>query len=462
MDVGRLSIASLALLVASCGGSDSPPALPAPGAFDTAFGEGGIAMVAPSQGWRSYAAALAVDGSGRAIVAGSEATLGFESVRFRPLFVRFTPGGVPDAAWANAGVFRPLYDPAVDREGTYATVLADDRSILGERLAIRCDGPGEPACGPFGQPNNFFAQRHQPDGRIDESYGVMSTVSLAVTRPGVVSFGGGALAVFGATNVPVTGGMQAIFRVSRVDAQGQLSMPYAFAAEAAVREVIGTTVPEDTKAVVDAEGRVVLALQVSSQVLLMRLAADGSLDRGYGTNGTTKLPPPALGIFNRLDTLVGRGGGAVAVIAHSISPVPTSGRITVAVAWITAAGAPDTQAGSAVVELDPDFIALASAAAAQPDGRLLLAGYPQVAQVPPAPGVRLDLDHPRIVRIDGAGRPDASFGNGGYASLVVGSSALGPRALVRAADGSLFVAGTVAADPSGLATTSFAVGKLGS
>ena len=225
MDARRSWIAvALAVGLAACGGSDSPRMFtePPPGAFDSAFGSQGIAVIAAAEGWRGYAAAVAIDGAGRPIVAGSEATLGFEAIRFRPLFVRFTLDGMPDPAWASNGIFRPFHDPAVDREGTYVAAISDDRSVLGERLAIRCGVTGDPACGPLGQLNSFFAQRHLPDGGIDDTYGVMSTVSIAATRPAVVSFGGGALAVFGATNVPTsTGGAQAVFRATRVDDRGQ-------------------------------------------------------------------------------------------------------------------------------------------------------------------------------------------------------------------------------------------------
>ena len=463
------AICTIALLLAGCGVSDSPPVRLAPGTFDLAFGSQGIVTIEPGVGLRSYATAVAVDRQGRIVVAGGDVPLGYLNMN-TSLFARFTAEGRLDRSWATDGIWRPAAVPFIDREGTYVSVLSNDRTMLGERLTQLCGGQNQPACGPSGPVANFLAERHGTDGAVDPGPDVIVPMPLWENPRAVVALDGDSLAVFGLHSVLTADGSSSLsaFQVWRVDDRGQLDGDYAMNAEAGLSSVLGEYWPGEWMTAPAGAGRVWVATTVitttgvpSSRLVLARLAANGSLDRTFASQGMVN--PAArddLGAWIIPLFLLPRASGGVAILYTKGVPIPTAGPFPTFVAWIGADGRPE---GERDLTIDPNLVGAVKAAGLLPDGRLIVAGLPLIRRFAPFP--EPDYTRPRIAIIDMAGNPDLAFGPAGlgYAPLESGGRTLNPRQLLRADDGSLFVVGTV---PSSgldvLLPTSFAVAKLGS
>jgi hypothetical protein len=135
-------------------------------------------------------------------------------------------------------------------------------------------------------------------------------------------------------------------------------------------------------------------------------------------------------------------------------------------AWLTADGALDVSRGTGGIAgpvtspvLDVQAVAL------QPDGKILLAGYPRLVvatKIPPPTPV--DLTQPRIARLDANGVPDPTFGptGEGYATLVSLGRRLHPRHIHVGGANVVYVAGSVVdgGQANAPSPARFAVAKL--
>jgi hypothetical protein len=114
-----------------------------------------------------------------------------------------------------------------------------------------------------------------------------------------------------------------------------------------------------------------------------------------------------------------------------------------AILWLTKDGQLDAGRGTAGISLvDESLLGESLHAAVQADGKLLLVGYPLLVPAGSALAAP-DSTHPRIVRLDAEGRPDAAFGPSGNAivTLEAGGNRLLPTRVVATNAGTAYVAG---------------------
>ena len=446
----------------------SATALAGPGDLDVSFGRGGWATLPPGPvaDRATEAGFVNSDPEGRILAIGSilQPTDGPEGPV--PIFARFLADGKPDASLAGTGYLHPELRPDTSRLGRMAFPVAGGRTLLVEERLTLC-WPPRPACALATDLPYFFAQRIDAGGAIDPAYGVMATVSMDIQQQDVVASPDGSLTVVGYQYPPradFTPG-DPVFDVRGVDPAGQLFTPWFGARAAYDCGEEPRPMPGNAKIARQADGKFLIAQQVASntwgQACVSRVNPDATLDTSYGTGGRFRLAELRLGGFGPpfiVAAIARHGGGALLVLK-----VPLLSEARTYLVWLTQDGALDTARGNGGIAgpiTSPIFDV--RAVALQPDGKIVMAGYPErvaTAKIPPPTPV--DLGRPRIVRLDAWGVPDPGFGRTGegYAPLTSVGRSLLPRHIHVAGDGAIFVAGNLA-EAGAPGQGRFAIAKL--
>jgi uncharacterized delta-60 repeat protein len=150
------------------------------GALDRSFGAAGEVTsdfnptAAGAAGEGSGANAIALDSSGRIVVAGSTAggSNGITDGDFA--FARYEADGRRDTAFGSGGLVRTDFNPGIDHFASFdeATSLAVDEAgrIVAAGYAYNC--PALPCTAPSPNFNYHYALgRYEPDGSLDASFG---------------------------------------------------------------------------------------------------------------------------------------------------------------------------------------------------------------------------------------------------------------------------------------------------
>jgi hypothetical protein len=193
------------------------------------------------------------------------------------------------------------------------------------------------------------------------------------------------------------------------------------------------------------------------RICVSRLMPDGSLDTTYGAGGRLYVDNPDY-VGTGVVALLERSDGRVALVQRTtIVGRPGFGSIV----WLTAGGAVDMASGTGGLTSPVPALGYLTGAAIQPDNRILVAGWPTA---PASPNLvdPWDYGRPSLVRLDAAGRAEATFGEGGVALLVAAGVPLQPFHIAVGADASIFVAGSAGRTPGGTAAepSRLAIGKI--
>ena len=415
-----------AVLAASCGS-----ALAAPSDLDPTFGSNGI-VLDPMNGNDAQARALAIDASGRIVVAGQVANNVIDD-DFGVL--RLDAVGDPDAGFGGGGRAYASYAAGSDDESYGVTVLADGRIVVGG-LTFLSDGSGTYP--------DFAAVRFDAAGGIDASYGnhgngwmtsgraggdlgiAMSAGPAGVALSGYADDGGGGIdavalrldtlgmpvPLFGDAGMVVadadTNSSFAVALladggvvlgghldgggafVQRMDASGNADP--GFAGDG--RAEIGALLDRVEDLLVLGDGRIVVAGYVGQEAAIVRLTSTGSPDASFGSGGRYTLAPAAV------------GASGVRAIALAIQPddaivaagiANAAGEVSILALRVDADGNADAgfgDGGARVYELPGNQ--RATAIALQADGAIVLAGYDEV-------GAGAGSDRFLVARIEGGG-----------------------------------------------------------
>jgi uncharacterized delta-60 repeat protein len=329
------------------------------GSLDSAFDGDGMA-VTPIGERSGMASAVAIDGQGRIVVAGDDATARFA-------LVRYLPDGSLDPAFGGDGIVTTGFTSG--RDIAHAVVIQPDGRIVvaGQagtrvpRFAVaryRPDGSLDPSFGggdgkamtrmgiwgvasavalqPDGRivlagSQGFGLVRYRRDGALDRSFGGDGRV-MAATDTGLGMAFAHALAIRSDGKL-VVGGFEATrfsLAIARFRPDGRIDRPFGD------RGWTFTSVgPGDELAhglVLRASGKVVVVADIGPhetgddvvpRILVLRYRADGRLDTTFGRNGkvTTRFPG---GVFvrgaaelpdGRVVAVGGTGGGSAFAVA---------------------------------------------------------------------------------------------------------------------------------------------------
>jgi uncharacterized delta-60 repeat protein len=247
------------------------------GALDTSFGTGGMAVV--GIGVVDYAFAVAVDATGRIVVAGTATGNGEDFA-----LLRLTADGRPDASF-NGG-------DAANTSGTIRThILRDDRA---HAVAIQPDGKIIAAGYSNGKGADFAAVRYLEDGSLDPSFGAagsgVATVELgSVDRAAAMLLLPGGQIVLGGYSGAA---FAADFVLVRLTAGGLLDA--SFGSAGIVRTDIAGSYDYLNALALDASGRIIAAGSshngLNTDIAIARYTSAGVLDASFGSGGIVVSP----------------------------------------------------------------------------------------------------------------------------------------------------------------------------
>jgi uncharacterized delta-60 repeat protein len=392
------------------------------GSLDASFGTEGKVMtpVGNPAGIRPGEISLALAPNGRIVVAGSPNTGAFPISTTRVFLVaRYGPTGALDASFGGTGIV------TTQLQAGGGTSPGDSA----QSLALQPDGRivvagTSTTFGPFG----YFLYsgalaRYQDNGSLDPTFGasgrlLMSGGSSADSLLALVQRADGTLLAAGSSD--------GNFALAAYGADGVIAWKHTLPGEnAAARALVALP-----------DGRAVLAgstgTEASSTFTLFRVGVGGELDATF--NGT-----------GRVDTVFGAGSSAAnAATRQPDGKLVVAGMIRnasgpFALARYNVDGSLDNSfgvGGKVTTTVGSGTVNGASAAALQPDGKILAAGGSVVDS-----SIRFAL-----FRYNEDGSPDLSFGSNGLVTTAIGAfpgSPAAARAIALQPDGRIVVAGGV-------------------
>ena len=242
------------------------------GSLDATFGTGGTVTTAVGTAY-NVARAIALQGDGKIVAAGSAANSFFALARYNPdgsLDATFGMGGkVTMAVGYYAG------DPA------NAVVLQRDGKIVAGGYAFNGDNV-----------SNFALARYNPDGRLDTTFGTGGTVTTSAANSNA-DYWGTAILLQGDGKIVTAGWVEFTFALARYNPDGSLDA--TFGTGGTVTTIVSTDSSEHNDSAnalaLQRDGKIVAAGASGTggftQFALARYNPDGSLDATFGTTTTT-------------------------------------------------------------------------------------------------------------------------------------------------------------------------------
>jgi uncharacterized delta-60 repeat protein len=363
-------------------------------------GQDGVRVTIPISGISDVAQAVALDPDGNIVLAGSAG--GNYSV-----LARLTPNGTLDGTFGSGGI--ATHDLSVNRgDGLRALLRLDDGRYVG--------------CGVFSSPatgDDFVVARFNADGSLDTT---LDGVGYVVT-----AFAGGLVDQCNAVAVQAVDGKIVAAGVTnenghhvavvRYTASGALDTSFGTGGKVDINAAATVSGSSEGRALVlQPDGKLLIAGYAfgpgNSDLLVMRLNADGSPDTSFGTGGITRTP---VGSSEDIaNAMVRQPDGRIVVAGSTYA---ADGHHDFALARYTTAGVLDPSFGTgglvttAVGPSDDDAYALIL----MPWGRLVAAGSARIS----TGGSGTDL---ALVAYNADGSLDRYFGNAGKRMVDISAS----------------------------------------
>ena len=359
----------------------------------------------------SEAHTVALASNGKIVAAGFART----SVEVVPALARYNANGTLDTSFDSDGKVAPF----------------DSHDDQSRAVALQADGKVVTAGSSHnGSDDDFAVARYNADGTLDADFGEDGRVTTEVGSAGDF---GRAVAVDGNGKIVVAGnswvGSNHAFAVVRYNADGTLDT--GFSTDGKVTTSIGSGHDYGHGVAVDGNGKIVVAGygQVSGgwDVVVVRYNANGTLDSGFGTSGKVTTAIGTQG--DRGLALAVQSDGKIVVAGYSYNGSDQD----FAVVRYNANGTLDSGFGTggkvttAVGSGDDEAQAVAMAS----DGKIVVAGYSDN-------GSNQDF---AVVRYDSDGSLDTGFHSDGKVTTEIGSAGDFGRAVVVQPDGKIVVAG---------------------
>jgi uncharacterized delta-60 repeat protein len=282
--VGLVAVSQDKTVVAGNSGSSSGPILSvvrylADGSLDPSFGVGGKATFSSASGLFLGAAQVAVDPSGKILVAGSVRSIVGHFVATSFAVLRLNPDGSPDTGFGNGGMATVQFGSA--DSGSTLTGLALDsqgRIVLAGNTKDLSVAPAQSTG------FDFALARLDTHGNLDSSFGSGGKKTLSLGTGDTDDFIQ-SMAVDSRDGIVVAGDRDLVLRFN---SDGNLDTNFGQSGE------VTTALAFADALTIDTTGHIVVGgFTFVNDVLqgsVTRLNGDGSLDAGFGTNGQTSLP----------------------------------------------------------------------------------------------------------------------------------------------------------------------------
>jgi uncharacterized delta-60 repeat protein len=254
------------------------------GALDTTFGKGGSATVSFFSNGSGWLGGIAVDGSGKVVLAGS--VYGPNGASYFAL-ARLTSGG--------------SLDPTFGKKGEVLTALS------GELDAVVIQPDGKILVAGWGG-NNAVLARYTTSGSLDSSFGsrgvVQTTLGAAEAAFQALTLQSDGKILAGGKEWPDTINRDVRFAVARFNPNGSLDTSFGSGGQVSTLIDHGADASWETGVhglLVQGNGMIVAAGTVKNaygtagwEVALARYDPSGNLDPAFGTGGIVLTPSPGL------------------------------------------------------------------------------------------------------------------------------------------------------------------------
>jgi uncharacterized delta-60 repeat protein len=393
---------------------------PGPGALDSTFG--GDGKVTTDFGASDLGYGVAVQPDGKVIVAGLTSSSADTSFAI----VRYDTDGSFDPTFGAEGTVRTDFTPS-SSEGAYSVALqADGKIVVAGGVAI----PGS------GTDVDFALARYNPNGILDPSFDGDGKVvtDFAAADDGAFSVAvqpDGKIVVAGVSRPAGSGPFD--FAVARYNPDGSPDSSFDGDGKTTTPIADGSNDSASDLAI-QTDGKIVVGgtyFQLGSGgAVLVRYAADGSLDSSFDGDGKAVLSS----VTARIDGLALQSDGKIVTTGQ-----PASGSGNFSVTRFNSNGSLDTTFGSGGTAVAPfDLSASSNAVAIQRDGKIV------------AGGTGPEGHDFAVARFQPGGSLDTRFGSGGIVQTVLAGLAgsdIGSDLAV-AADGKIVLAGSTSSSSS--------------
>lgn len=398
------------------------------GSLDTSFDTDGIVVASINTG-DDLATALLIQPDGKIVVGGTTTTTHLGSVRSYGV-ARFNSDGA--------------FDTSFDSDGKVLTSVIANTDRL-TSMALQSDGKIV-AVGWSGSPTVFSAVRYNTDGSLDTTFDgdgrVTTTVNTNPAAASVAIQSDGKIVVAG--NASSSGNTD--FALVRYNTNGSLDT--TFDGDGRVTTPIGTGTDFATSVRVQSDGKIVAsggANMPTEDFAVIRYNSNGSLDTTFDTDGkaTTNFGTAIDGLSSMAiqtdDKIIAFGYYTTSANLgdFAIARFNTNGSLDTT---FDADGKQTTDVG--------DIGSIGYSVAVQTDNKIVVAG---VAQIPGA-------NKFAVVRFNGDGSLDNTFGTNGKAVIPVSSSSETAQAVAIQSDGKIVVGGIAIVGSNSV----FAIARLNS
>ena len=338
------------------------------GEFDTSFGENGLAQlgVGGALGEKIQATGVAAWARGQSILVGYRTRSSGRDLRTAPLLVRLTADGSFDSSFGDDGTVAPRFS-AGGGDSLYAVTVTGGRLIA---VGSRNEKVG-------GRPAALVVA-YLTDGRVDKTFGKGGRVQFSLPRENEYT-GFSAVKALGSGRVLVSGYRQGRLFIARLLPDGTLDRGFG-GGDGLLSLRVGETAGclaacAPRSSLVVANGKILLlGTQSNRRTVLVRLQADGRIDRSFGRMGFLA---PAVGrrLSNPYDLAVQRDGRIV--VTGADSRVARGGQISFVfeALRLMSNGHPDRGFASAgVYTLSPSRSSAGFASLTQPSGEVVAGG----------------------------------------------------------------------------------------
>lgn len=348
-------------------------------------------------------------------------------------------------------------DPTFGTGGVVTTPVGTDAFV--SSVAVEPDGKIVAAgVAKIGGQNEFALVRYNADGSLDASFGDDGIVTTAIGESSSQAYG---VAVEPDGNIVAVGQSLEDSRLNMtlVRYKDDGSLDGSFGQGGIVTTPVGSSEATASSVAIQSDGRIVVAGSASDGFALVRYQSDGSLDSSFGAGGVDHFPTvPGFPGFTNASGVAIESNGKIVAVGGSGSEI--------SVVRVNANGSVDDGFGEQGVVSQrvgyPGGAEIGSAVVVQPDGKIVIGGSvvtKLAAQPkPPAPPGSAQYDHevqdPAYVffgleRFNADGSLDTTFGDGGVVATKVagGGDALDNLALLP--DGRIVAAGGAEIDPDG-------------
>jgi uncharacterized delta-60 repeat protein len=331
-------------------------------------------------------------------------------------------------------------DASFGTAGRVMTSIAIGATALGG-LVLQQDGKLVAAGGALVAigDSDIALARYTASGALDPSFGTGGIVT-GPALPGIQQAQGLAAQSDGKLVATATNGASDVI-VVRYAADGTVDTAFGTGGIASVTVGMGVSV---STLVVQPDGMLVVAGSVvgtDSVAMLLRLDQDGVPDPGFGVGGVAMGPNQT----SANDLLVEPTGELVAA-AHSgkFSNNPAQGTHLAAIRWNSNGTLDGSFGSSGLASVSVLATSGATGVVREPNGGLIVAGY----QIAPS-GPMMTSSSFALARFDATGALDTNFGtNGVVRNPSSSSSLLFPSALIRQPDGEVVAAGSMGSPPN--------------